>query len=129
MAKKTHLDVVTRFSSDISLMSGDIAKIQDKLNKINLGDSLNKSLQSTLQKLEKELNSFQQKANAGISDKTDLANLEKSFQKINGYYKTLSSEIVKLDDVTTYVSVAFLIMGVIIGMVGSAMSIRKHLHV
>lgn len=38
-------------------------------------------------------------------------------------------EIVKLDDVTTYVSVAFLIMGVIIGMVGSAMSIRKHLHV
>ena len=90
MAKKTHLDVVTRFSSDSSSMSGDIAKIQDKLNKINLGDSLNKSLQSTLQKLEKELSSFQQKANAGISDKTDLANLEKSFQKINGYYKTHS---------------------------------------
>ena len=98
MAKKTYLDVVTRFSSDISSMSGDIAKIQERLNKVNLGDTLNKNLQGTLQKLEKELTNFQQRTNAGIRDKSDLTNLEKSFQKISGYYKTLSTEIDKLDD-------------------------------
>ena len=38
-------------------------------------------------------------------------------------------EMIKLEDVTTLVTLAFLGMGMIIGMAGSVMSIRKHLHV
>ena len=38
-------------------------------------------------------------------------------------------EMIKLEDVTTLVALAFLGMGMIIGMAGSVMSIRKHLHV
>lgn len=38
-------------------------------------------------------------------------------------------ELIKLEDVTTLVALAFLGMGMIIGMAGSVMSIRKHLHV
>ena len=38
-------------------------------------------------------------------------------------------EMVRMDDVTTIVILAFLGMGTLIGMIGSAMSIRKHLHV
>ena len=38
-------------------------------------------------------------------------------------------EMIKLEDVTTFVTLAFLGMGMIIGMAGSVMSIRKHLHV
>ena len=38
-------------------------------------------------------------------------------------------EMIKFEDVTTLVTLAFLGMGMVIGMAGSVMSIRKHLHV
>lgn len=38
-------------------------------------------------------------------------------------------EMIKMEDVTTLVSLAFLGMGMLIGMIGSVMSIRKYLHV
>lgn len=98
MATKHKIELITTFSSDISGLNQGLDKVQAKLKNLDLGDSMNSQLSKLVTNLSKELGSFEQRISRGLSTKSDVTGLERSLQKIQGYYTQLQNQINKLDN-------------------------------
>ena len=98
MATKHKIELITTFSSDISGLNQGLDKVQAKLKNLDLGDSMNNQLTKLVTNLSKEISSFEQRIGRGLSTKSDVTGLEKSLQKIQGYYTQLQNQIDKLDN-------------------------------
>ena len=98
MATKHKIELITTFSSDISGLNQGLDKVQAKLKNLDLGDSMNSQLSKLVTNLSKELGSFEQRISRGLSTKSDVTGLERSLQKIQGYYTQLQNQIGKLDN-------------------------------
>lgn len=93
MSNKEVLDVVARFSGDITNINQAISQIESRMEKTKLAPNIEKDFLNKISKIQNELNSFEAKAKSGISSMADSRALEKSGQKIIDLYNQLYNQI------------------------------------
>ena len=84
-------------TSDFSDIQSDVAALQKHFSKLNLPKNVTKNLENNFDKLDKELQKFQEHMNSGFKTKSDVTGLEKSGQKIIQIFNTIESTIDGID--------------------------------
>lgn len=95
-------DVTYRFKGvgDFSDVKKELSNLQSYMGKFKLPSDITKKLQQNFDKLNTEVENFQNKASSEITTKGDLSSFKKSGQQIIKIYSNIQDIISKIDDDT-----------------------------
>lgn len=95
-------DITYRFKGvgDFSNVKKELSDLQSYMGKFKLPSDITKKLQQNFDKLNAEVENFQNKASSEITTKGDLSSFKKSGQQIIKIYSNIQDIISKIDDDT-----------------------------